>query len=90
MTSIFTRIAIFLEDYKPGTIVFKKDMLRMNVANHILETYLYQLCKAEYLEKLDKEIYKVIKKVSPLTSIANIMLEGDEIAKKKKDEKEIA
>jgi hypothetical protein len=83
MPEIFNKIVFFLQQYEPTNIVFKKDMLKMEIANEKLEVYLFQLCRAEYLTKLNDDFYRVNKKVSTLTSISNIMIEGDEIEKNK-------
>jgi len=81
MAGIFDRIAFFLQQYEPTSIVFQKEMLKMNIANEVLEVYLFQLCRAEYLTKLGKGFFRVNRKVSSSTTISNIIFEGDEIEK---------
>ena len=86
MKNYFQRLTIFLEQFDQDSIVFKKDMIALDTNNkmlgEILDVYLNQLCKAEYLTKLSKDFFRVNKQVSSLSTTAkNIVVEGDEIEK---------
>jgi len=77
MLSEWTKLTLFLEQYDPQAKIKEKRIIKLG-EKKIIRVYLNELCKAEYLKKMDNGSYTVVKKVSSLNSIANIMFEKEQ------------
>jgi hypothetical protein len=80
MLSEWGKLSLFLEQYDPESIVKENRIFELgeNKTNRrIIRIYLSELCKAQYLKKLENGSYKVVRKVSSSKTISNIMFEGN-------------